>query len=150
MGTRRRLKYSRSPPGRTPGGFLLSSSTAEGGCPLGTSAKSTAAPPGEGEDGAALARLERFELQAISRQLLPQERIRYCLLRRLPHRQAVDVWYVPARRSAPYGGAATPGAGRARPPLAGHKRGAGPGGAGGARGRGGGRGGGGPPGTLQR
>lgn len=54
-------------------------------------------------------RARRFLFQSASRELLPSERIRVCLRRRLPDRELVDVLHSPANRAAAYGGLMTCG-----------------------------------------
>jgi hypothetical protein len=71
-----------------------------GGNPLlGIYTKSAAATPPD-----VAARLEKWELQSVSRQLLPKERVRVCMRHRRPGAAGVEVWHAPAQASAHYGG----------------------------------------------
>ena len=81
---------------------------------LGGGAKSLVSPTFDSETGevspgrnAALARMERFALQAVARSLLPRSRTAGCL--RYPFRRSgeVDVWFSPKHQSAAYGGLVT-------------------------------------------
>ena len=54
-------------------------------------------------------RLEKWELQSVSRFLLPKERIRFCCLSRIPGKIGVDVYHSPTHSSAHYGGLITCG-----------------------------------------
>ncbi|MGN6700117.1 MAG: protein rep, partial [Thermomicrobiales bacterium] len=72
--------------------------------PLGINTNFAAALPSD-----SLSRLEKWELQSYSRQLLPKERIRFCCLSRIPGRKGVEVYHSPAHQSAHYGGLITCG-----------------------------------------
>ena len=82
---------------------LTAPAPAGGGGPLGNNTKYVAVSAGEADAGA-LARLAKYELQSVSRSLLPEDRVRFCLVCRLPHEEAVRVLYSPAKRSSYLGG----------------------------------------------
>lgn len=58
--------------------------------------------PFDGFDHAALARIDRYALQAAARALLPDERVSMCHRVIVPGRSSVDVWHNPERRRAYY------------------------------------------------
>jgi hypothetical protein len=74
------------------------------GSPLVSITNLAAALPSE-----AASRLEKWELQSVSRFLLSQERIRFCSLSRIPGKKGVDVYHSLSHSSAHYGGLMTCG-----------------------------------------
>lgn len=67
--------------------------------PLGTIAKFSS-PLGASSES----RVARWALHSQAGALLPRERVASCMRRRIPGRSCVDVWHVPQRQSAHYGG----------------------------------------------
>lgn len=71
---------------------------------LGTLAKFASAYGKPGQTVAIQPRVRRFMLQAGARDLLPDERVAFCLRRPIPGVASVDVLHSPAQQSAHYGG----------------------------------------------
>lgn len=70
-----------------------------GNITLYASADCDSVKPASSPDAAVLARLQRYELQAVVRAILPEHRVCICLQRRIPETE-IEVMYSPARRSA--------------------------------------------------